>query len=206
MTIPKKNPVLDRLLRVMWSGGDSIALGPMLAVGALAWGAFSAAYLLVKGVILDEVLVPAEIIAGAVQYPPEGILTRFSTCRRMLCSITWQRLYGQRCQAPGSSRPSAISCFSFLSMFVPFALTLLLTRRPFWGYVASSLTASEAVLRFAGVYPLWVFPGAYSTGHISIHLAVLIVVLLLAGLWRFGGFLLGLLVSLHPAMAIVVWP
>ena len=57
-----------------------------------------------------------------------------------------------------------------------------------------------------GSYPIFVPPSFWSHGHIGLHTALLTTVLLLAGYARTGGFLLGLLPSIHAAMAVVLWP
>jgi hypothetical protein len=96
--------------------------------------------------------------------------------------------------------------FVFLSAFLPFALTVLLTRKPAYGHIAALFSFTEAAHQFKGIYPYQVFADFNSDGHIGAHVAVLILVLLLAGAWRWGGFLWGLLPAIHPTMAIIVWP
>jgi len=177
----------------------------MFMGGALVWGVYSVIQILINGIVLDESLAPAQIIAGAVQYPaghPHQIYyLRAYNLFHYLAAGVWAI----------EPAPLAISAarnflFLFSSLFAPFAITVLLTRRPLWGHIAATLTVAEVALRFESVYPMWVFPSGNSNGHLGLHAAIFIIVLLLARLWRTGGLLLGLLPALHPAMPLVIWP
>jgi hypothetical protein len=53
---------------------------------------------------------------------------------------------------------------------------------------------------------MWIFPDGYSHGHLGLQAAVLIPALLLASCWGMGGFLLGVLPTLHFSMVTIVWP
>jgi len=52
--------------RLLWSGGEDLTVTRMLGVGAVVWAIYSLVQLLVNGIILDETVMPAQIIAGAV--------------------------------------------------------------------------------------------------------------------------------------------
>ena len=188
-----------------WTGGENITLGKMLATGALIWGIYSIFHLLVNGIILDQSILPAQIITGAVPYPAGHPHEVFYPNAFSLQNYLAAALYAI---CPNPLFISAIRnlLFLFLSTFVAFSLTLLLTRKPLWGHLASVLTLSETVVRFQGVYPLRVFPVGYTDGHISIHLAILCVVLLLGRSWKMGGFFIGILPSVHAAFATLIWP
>lgn len=194
-----------KMFRYVWLGGEGITLSKMFAFGALVWGLYGVAYLLLKGIVLDEVIQPAQIIAGTVPYPPghphQVYYLQAYSLFNYLAGGLWVVI-------PNPTLMSALRNFLFLSLstFTPFALTVLLTRRPYWGHVATTLTVSEAMIGFQGVYPLFVFPFFYSHGHVAALSAILVVVLLSAGSRRVGGFLLGLLPSIHPAMAVAVFP
>ena len=190
--------------RVFWSG-DGLGLGAILAYGALVWSLYAALVVLRNGVVLDQDIVPAQVIAGSVHYPPGHPHLIFYT---RVFNLPTYLLAGLWALRPDPIVLSALRnwIFAFLSAFVPFSLAAVLTRKPAWGHAAALLTFSEASRRFAGRYPTMVFPNFNSDGHMGSHAAVLIVVLLIAGLWRWGGTLLGLLPAIHPTMAVIVWP
>lgn len=199
-----KPQILVATVRLGWAGGEGVTINRMLACGALVWGIFSAIYLLSKGIVLDEVILPAQILTGSVRYPaghPHQIFfTQAYSLAHFLAAGLWKL-------EPDPLFISAIMNFLFIfsTTFVPFALTVLLTRQPFWGHLASTLTLSEGLMYFQGVYPIAVFPGFYSHAPIDELIALLTIGLLAAGLWRAGGLLLGFMPSIHPAMAVVVW-
>ncbi|MGE0126697.1 MAG: hypothetical protein AB7U82_01235 [Blastocatellales bacterium] len=191
--------------RLLWAGGEDVTIGRLLAYGSIVWGIYSVVQILINGVVMDEVLAPAQIIAGAVRYPaghPHQIyyLKAYNLFHYLAAGV-WAI----------EPAPLAISAarnflFLFVSTFTPFALTVLLTRRPFWGHLAVAVIVTGATLRFAGIYPMWIFPNGNSNGHIGLYTALLVVVLLLARSWRVGGLLLGLLPAIHPVMPLIIWP
>lgn len=177
----------------------------MLAVGALVWLTYAVAWVVMRGPVLDEAVVAAPIITGALAYPaghPNAVVYRHAPALSyQLAALQWAIVPN-----PWLLAATRNVLFLFLSTFVPFAATLACTRRPAWGHVAATLTVSETGCSLIGVYLMWVFPGVYSTGHLGIHLAVLAVVLVVAGLGRTGGFLAGLLPVVHGPMTLVAWP
>jgi hypothetical protein len=210
MEIPVQNgrTVLRRsCLKLSWVGGEKegVSLPRLLGSGALVWALFSVVQVLLNGVVLDEGVVPAQIITGTVHYPAGHPHQVYYTSAFSLLNYLGAGLWAL---LPNAFVLSAIrnTLALFLSTFVPYTLVVLLTGYPLWGHLASALTLSEAVLHFQGVYPLMIFPHFYSTGHTGLHLAILTMILLTAGLWRTGGFILGLLPSIHLTMALVVLP
>ncbi len=191
--------------RLFWSGGEDVSLARMLAAGAFVVVIYCALQLAVNGIFLDEVIEPAQIIAGAVHYPtghPHQLYyNQVFSLPNYLAAALWRIV-------PEPLVVSAIRNFFFLfvSVFTPFAATVLLTRKPLWGHFAAALTLTETGLRFSGTYPMWVFPGFNSHGHLGLYIALLAAVLLLARCWRVAGLLIGLLPALHGAMILVVWP
>ncbi len=191
--------------RLNWAAGEDVAIGRLLACGAFVWGAYSIVQIAINGVVMDEVLAPAQIISGAVQFPaghPHQIYypTAYNLFHYLAAGV-WAI----------DPSPLAISAarnflFLFVSAFTPFAIAVLLARRPLWGHLAAAATVTEMALRFEGVYPMWIFPNGYSNGHIGLHAAMLVAVLLLARQWKTGGLLLGMLPAIHPAMPLVIWP
>src|SRR4029077_4819314 len=174
-------------------------------LGAIVWVIYSLIQLLVNGIILDETVMPAQIIVGAAHYPlghphqvfyPKG----FSGMNYVAAAL-WKLL-------PSALFLSAIRdvLFVFSSAFSAFAVGLLLTRRPFWCHLAATVALTETGVRLWGNYPMWIFPDGYSHGHLGLQAAVIIPALLLAGCWGTGGLLLGLLPTLHFSMVTAVWP
>jgi hypothetical protein len=176
-----------------------------MAIGALVCVTYSALNLAINGVALDEIVMPAQIIAGAVPYPPghphEVYYPRAFSLPSYLTAALW----------PLTPQPvlffSAVRnfLFLFLTTFVPFGLTVLLTRQATWGYVAAALTVTESIVRFSGTYPMWTFPNGYSQGHIGLYLMALTALLVLARSWIAAGALIGLLPSIHAPMAAMTW-
>ncbi len=191
--------------QLLWDGGEEVSIGRLLAAGAVLCLLYSVLQIFLNGVVYDETVVPAQIVSGAVKYPPghpHDIFYRqaFSLPQFLHGWLWWL--------APDPLLHSAERnlWFLFLSLLVPYSSTVVLTRRPMWGHLAAVLAATETMLQFKGTYPQWIFPGFYSNGHFGLQLAVLVPALLLGRCWRIGGFLLGLLPAFHAAMAIVVWP
>lgn len=197
--------MIKSAIRLFWTGGEDITAGRMLLFGALVWGVYSIAQILINGVVLDETLMPAQIISGAVQYPaghPHQIYyEKAYNLFHYLAAGVWAIK-----PAPLVVSAARNFLFLFLSVFAPFAITALLTKRPYWGHLAAAVIVTETTLRFESIYPMWIFPNGASNGHIGLHVAMLVVVLLLAGLWRTGGLMLGLLPAIHPVMPLLIWP
>jgi uncharacterized membrane protein YidH (DUF202 family) len=196
---------LAKVSAALWSGGEEVSFPRMLAVGSLIWGAYTAIQLAASGIVLDQVVVPVQIITGTVPYPPGHPHQIFYSQAFSLLNYVTAAIWHLK---PDSQ---FISClrnflFLFLSVFVPFGLGVILTRRPLWGYLAVTIAMSQTAIPFGGLYPLFFWPHPYSDGHIGAHLVLLLVILLLAGLWKWAGLLLGLLPGLHAAMCIVGWP
>ncbi|GEM_PF-2361017 len=66
-----KTQALTSIIRSMWTGAEEITISRMLTWGALIWGLYSAIQLMANGIVLDQVLEPAQIISGSVPYPSE---------------------------------------------------------------------------------------------------------------------------------------
>jgi hypothetical protein len=182
----------------------SLSEGAVLAYGALFWLAFSVVIVWVRGPAVDQDLVPAQILAGAVHYPPGhphdlAYRQSFNLFNYLLAGL-WTLL-------PNPVLLSVLrNCvFAFLSTFVPFALTVVLTRGPWWGLVTAIFSLSQAGMALHGSYPMIVYPEFERWTYRHIY-RVLIMVSLLAGRWKWGGFLLALLPVIHPTMGVIIWP
>jgi hypothetical protein len=177
----------------------------MLLAGAVVWAAYTVLYGFLNPVVLDEVVVPAQIIAGTVHYPaghPHDIYYReaFSLSNHLAAG-------GLRLGLdPLTISRARNAWFLFSSVYTAFAVALLLAPQPRWAHVSALLTACNLAVPLGGAYPLFVPPAFWSHGHIGLHTALLTALLLFAGYLRTGGFLLGLLPSVHAAMTLVLWP
>lgn len=196
--------MLEGAVCLLWTG-KQCSFGRVLGLAALIWLAYAILIVCVGGVILDQDLVPAQVISGYVHYPPghphEVYYSRVFNLPSFILAGLWNLI-------PSPLLLSALRNigFVFLSVFVPFALTTVITRRPSWGYFAAAFTVCETAVQFHGVYPVMVFPDFNSDGHVGAHMALLTMVLLMAGLRKIGGFSLGLLPAIHPTMAVIAWP
>ncbi len=176
-----------------------------LLTGALVWALFSIVHVLISGVVVDEVAEAAQVISGEVQFPPGHPLPRFFFQAFSLpnfLSAAFLEFFPDALQL-SSLRNAG---FLFLSTFVPYALAVVLVRKPVWGHVAACMALCGVSIQFSGNYPGFVFPTYYSHGHFGFYLVLLAVALLLGRLWSLAGFLIGILPSVHPVTALVIWP
>jgi hypothetical protein len=185
--------------------GEGAPLSRPLIAGAVLWAGYTLLYSLLNPVVLDEVVVPAQIIAGAVHYPaghPHDVFYREAfSLTNYLAAGGWR--LGLDAIAISRIRNT---WFLFSSVFTSFALALLLARQARWAHVSAVLTACNLAVPLGGAYPVFVSPSFWSHGHIGLHTALLATVMVLAGYVSAGGFLLGLIPSIHAAMALVLWP
>jgi hypothetical protein len=196
---------LGRIVAVAWTGDDAPPLTSLLAVGAVVWLAYAIVWVCLDGPVLDEAAIAAPLVTGDAGYPsghPNAWMYRHAVLLLyQLGALQW--LVHPDPWWIGATRNVL---FLFSSTFVPFAIVVACTRRPAWGHVAAALTLSETTCSAVGTYLMWVFPGVYSSGHFGIHLGVLAVVLVAAGVDRLGGVLAGLMAAIHATMVLVVWP
>jgi hypothetical protein len=190
---------------LLWTGEPGVRVDVQLAAGAVVWLAYAIVWLVVNGPLLDEAAIAGQVLAGNVAYPaghPTAMQYRHAP------SLSYQLAGWQSRLTPSPWTVSAGRnvLFLFLSAFVPYAIVVVCTRRPAFGHAAAALTLSETACSAVGIYLMWVFPSVYSSGHVGIHVAVLAIVLAVAGAARLGGFLAGILPVLHGPMALVAWP
>lgn len=159
----------------------------------------------VHGFVLDEAAVPAQIISGQVEYPdghPQRVFYR-GVYTVQNYSAAWFLQAWPSVEALSAVRNVGLV---FLSLFAPFAVTVILTGSPLWACVATVLVMTEAIVRVGGVYPIWVYPHFYGHGHFGLQVSIIGAVLLVGGYHRFASLIIGLIPSLHAAMAVVTWP
>src|SRR5262249_13099042 len=154
MTSPKKPQGLGAIPGLLWIGVDEAPIGRLLAFGAIVWGAYSVVQILINGVVLDEVIEPAQIITGAVSYPaghPHQIyfLKTYNLFHDLAAGLMALKFDAILISALRNW------LYLFMSAFTPFALTVSLTKRPAWGHLASVLALTETMVRFGGAYPIF---------------------------------------------------
>jgi hypothetical protein len=120
-------------------------LRALLERGALIWAAYSLLQIACAGVILDQDVVPAQIIAHAVPYPAghphEVFYSRIFNLSNYLGAVLWRI----------ESGPWLLSfirnfLFLFLSAYVPYAATVVLLPSAALATFATALTLSGAML------------------------------------------------------------
>jgi hypothetical protein len=164
---PREPAILRFARSALWTG-EGLTFGRMLRTGALVCFVYSVLFVLIQGVTLDQDLVPAQVIAGAVHYPaghPHGIFyPRVFNLPTYFLAWLWRLM-------PNALLLSALrNCvFLFVSAFVPFAMTVAITHRPGWGFIAATLSLSETAQVFQGTYPIFFYPNFDSDGHIGTH-------------------------------------
>ena len=93
----------------------------------------------------------------------------------------------------------------WLSIFTPYAITLLLTRRWTWALFAVALVASESLISYDGTYPVFVFPDVYSHGQIGQTFTLLPIAAWLGGWNRTAALACGAMPMIHGGMAPALW-
>lgn len=176
----------------------------ILLMGALGSALYSAAFVAWSGVVVDEVVKPAQVISGAVRYPaghPDGIYYpgAFSLPNYAAAAL-W--FYFPNAYAMSAVRNAA---WVWGSVFTLFAVTGVLTRSALWATLAGVASVCEVAVNFEGIYPMRVWPIPPSHGALGVNFAIVTVVLWVVRSWAGAGFLLGLLPALHASMAPVVW-
>jgi hypothetical protein len=179
--------------------------GRVFAQAALFFLAYAIVQVAINGIVLDETVIAAQIIMGAVRHDaghPHAIYyTQAFSLPHYLSALAWWIFPS----VEGISAVRDVLVF-FVTMFATFTLTYVLTGRPLWAWIAAAVLIAEANLRFAGLYPMSTFPAIYSNGNFGLHYSILIVALLLAGMYRSSALLLGLLPAIHAMFAVIVWP
>lgn len=183
----------------------SSTFGRDMVVGIAAWSAFSLLALALRRVVIDEAVVPGQIISGLVNYAgghPHDIFYKTAYNFPNLASGWFLSLWGSELAL------SVVRNWLFLSLSLvtPFVVAHVLTRRPSWGHIAAALTLFGGHLLYAGIYPMRVFPNFHSHGHIGLQLAVLAGALVVGRQRLAGGVLAGMMPAMHAAMTLAVWP
>ena len=172
--------------------------------GVLAWTAFSAVAVLARGVQWDENFEFAQTMTGQVPYP-EGHPFKVYTLGAFNLQIYLSALVVYYFPSPIVLCAIRNFLFIFASTVPQFLLGAVIARRAIAGHVTALLFLSGIHLAFDGSYPLFVWPGMFSNGHIGTGYALICVALLVARRYAVGGFLTGLLPAVHLGQAPTVF-
>lgn len=166
--------------------------------------AYCAAAVAVRGAQWDETLEHAQVISGVVAYPAGHPLPHY-----LARAFSLQTLASSAMLFAGLGDGAVCAARNFLFLLATvlpvYAAALALTRRPALGVAAALFVAQGVFLEFDGNYPIMVWPGLYSNGHIGTGWAVLCVAALAAPWPRAGMLLLGLLPGVHAGQAPLVF-
>ena len=177
---------------------DTVGPQPRHAVlwGTLFWTAFSMMAVLVRGIRWDENYEFAQVLLGIIPYPEGHPLAQY--VHGFYSLQTWS-LAGLMAVSPSPFLANGLRNMLFLLATVvpPFLMGSLLGRRARWGHVAALLVLLGIHIPFYSNYPVQVWPGLYSNGHIGLGCALLTLYLLLAGRHRRAYLLFGLMPAIH---------
>ena len=170
----------------------------------LAWTAFSAVAVLARGVQWDENFEFAQTMTGQVPYP-DGHPFKVYTLGAFNLQIYLSALIVYFFPSPVVL--CAIRNFLFIcaSTVPQFLLGAVIARRAIAGHITALLFLAGIHLAFDASYPLFVWPGMFSNGHIGTGYALICVALLVARRFVVGGFLTGLLPAVHLGQAPTVF-
>lgn len=173
-------------------------------LGLLFWAAFCVVAVLARGIGWDEACERAQAILRTVPYPEGHPFHRYARG-----AFTIQ--YYSAAALLAATGSEALLCgirnvlFLMASLLPPYLLGALLSRRAIGGHVAATVTLAGAVGFFGVYYPLWVWPDRFSSGHIGMGGALIVLFLLAGGFPRAGGLGLGLMPCIHLGQAPVLF-
>lgn len=174
--------------------------------GLLFWLAFSALAVSVRGVRWDENFEFAQVLTGAVDYPPGHPLSQyvhriFSGQTYLLALLQWAGggpilLNGFRNVLYLAASVAPIYCF-----------VSVLSRSVLAGSVVCTLALYDILAEFDGSYPLSLWPWLYSNGHVGGGYMIFALFLLLCAPWFWSGAAIVFAPFVHagqtPALAII---
>ncbi|MBI2422714.1 MAG: hypothetical protein HYV27_07780 [Candidatus Hydrogenedentes bacterium] len=172
-------------------------LPPRAIAHAVAlWGVFSLVAVALRGVRWDENYEFAQVIAGAVPYPPDHPLPQyvFSMFSLQTQGLAWlMRLT----ESPLLLNGLRNVLFLFMTVFPVHLFAVACTRETRWGIVAAALVLLGIHVQFFSTYPVQVWPELYSNGQVGLGCALLIAALYAGGWRRAACLIAGLLPALH---------
>jgi len=178
--------------------GEKLPAMPRRTVwaGVLWWTVFSIGAVLLRGVRWDENYEFAQVLLRAVPYPDGHPLAQY--VHSFYSLQTWT-LAGVMAMISGPLTPNLLRNVLFLmATVIPvFLLTARLARSTRWGHAAVLLVLIGIHVPFFSNYPVQVWPGIYSNGHIGLGWALIVLYLLISGYYRTGYLLFGLMPAVH---------
>ena len=177
-----------------------------MRIGLVLWLVFCCVLVPVWGVHWDEAVEHGQVITRQIPYPEGHPLFRYA---RNVYSLQFYSAAAVLLLFPDPVVACALRNLLFMMATVLpiYLLAAHLTRKALWGHVAVLVVLLGIHRPFASYYPFFIWPGQFSNGQIGSGLVLLILYLLLAGRWRTGYFLLGLMPCIHigqmPVLAAV---
>ena len=175
---------------------ESRNLGAAIRRGITVWLLFSIVSVFLRGIRWDDNLEYAQILLGWVDYPEGHPRLRyvhgvFSLQTYLSALVLWL------------TQSDAVLCafrnilFLMATVVPVYLLGAVLSRRALGGHCAAALALLGAHVAFDNQYPLFIWPGLFSYGHIGLGLALITLAAFAAGRLRTALFLLGLLPAIH---------
>ena len=162
----------------------------------MLWAGFCVLAVGLRGVRWDENYEFAQALLGQVPYPADHPLAQYVHRFYSLQTLSLAALMEF---FPGPLLANGLRNVMFLlaTVWPPFLLGALLSGRARWGHAAAFLVLMGIHVPFYSNYPVQVWPGLYSNGHIGLGWALLTVTCVLFGYLRTGSLLLGLMPAVH---------
>jgi hypothetical protein len=171
-----------------------------LAWGAVFWFAFCVAAVLIRGIRWEETFERAQLLIHRVDYPGWHPFYRYArsafTVQYYLSAlILWL--------VPSPALVCGIRQVLFLAATTlpPYFLAARVSRRVLCGHVAAVLAISGVLAAFGSYYPLFDWPGKFTSGHIGMGVVLLALYLIVSGRLGAGFFLAGLTPAIHVGQA-----
>jgi len=175
-----------------------------LFYGALGAALYTIFALAISPIVYDETVVAGAVIAGLPPLPVGHPHTYFYVKALSLGNyVAAALLHWFHSAELVSVLRGGVSLW--LSIFTPYAITLLLTRRWTWALFTVALVASESLVSYDGIYPVFVFPDVYSHGQIGQTFTLLVIAAWLGGWTRFAAFACGAMPMIHGGMTPALW-
>ena len=180
-----------------------------LWLGALGWLVFSGVAVAVRGVRWDENYEFSQNILGWMAYPeghPLFLYPRGAFSLQTYSTAALLYLF----HSAGIVNGIRNLLFMAATVLPPFLLGALFSRRALAGHIAAVLILLGIHLEFDSSYPQFIWPDMFSNGHIGTAYALITLFCLLAGRWRTGFFLVGLMPCIHlgqlpPVLFVALW-
>jgi len=198
---------MDTDLHLMKPAGNGTRNGAerrALWCGVGLWVLFCVVAVCVRGVRWEETYERAQVLLGIVSYPAGHPLFRYAhnafTLQYYFSALLLRLV-------PGPAFVCGFRDVLFLAATVVpvFLLGALVSRRVVYGHAAAVIVLAGALGAFASHYPLHAWPGKFTSGQIGMGFVLLTLYLLLAGHWRAGCLLAGVMPAIHLGQTPLLW-